>query len=128
MRVYALRGAIQLQDDTKAAMTQAVHRLLRELISANRLRSHRIIHVVFSQTPDLRSANPATALREMGFASTPLFCAQEPNYSDSLPRTLRVLLLCRAPILSRAYWRRRIHCYLDGAAALRPDLAREVAS
>lgn len=123
MKIYALRGAIQLPDDTKDAMELAVGRMLGELSAKNRILPHRIIQVVFSQTADLRNANPATALRRCGFSKAPLFCTQEPVYPDSLPRTVRVLLLCRAPFWSRAYWRRPLHCYLDGAAALRPDLS-----
>lgn len=123
MKVYALRGAIQLQEDTKDAMELAVGRMLGELSAKNRILPNRIIQVVFSQTGDLRNANPATALRNCGFDKAPLFCVQEPVYPDSLPRTVRVLLLCRAPFWSRAFWRRPLHCYLDGAASLRPDLS-----
>ncbi|MFP4429822.1 MAG: chorismate mutase [Spirochaetota bacterium] len=123
MKIYALRGAIQLREDSKDAMELAVGRLLGELSAKNRILPHRIIQVVFSQTGDLRNANPATALRKGGFDKAPLFCTQEPVYPDSLPRTVRVLLLCRAPFWSRAYWSRPAHCYLEGAASLRPDLS-----
>lgn len=123
MKIYALRGAIQLKEDTKDAMGLAVSRMLGELSAKNRIEPHRIIQIVFSQTADLRNANPATALRKNGFDKAPLFCVQEPVYPDSLPRTVRVLLLCRAPFWSRAFWRRPVHCYLDGAASLRPDLS-----
>lgn len=123
MKIYALRGAIQLQEDSAAAMEMAVGRLVAELSAKNCIEPSRIIHIVFSQTDDLRNANPATAIRKGGFDKAPLFCTREPEYPDSLPRTLRVLLLCKAPIWSRAFWCPPVHCYLDGAAALRPDLS-----
>lgn len=123
MKIYALRGAIQLKEDSDKEMSLAVTRLMNELLSKNRLLPRNLVQVIFSQTADLRSANPATALRRSGFDRAALFCVQEPVYPDSLPRTLRVLLLCRASLWSSAYWRRPRHCYLDGAAALRPDIA-----
>ncbi len=124
MKIYALRGAIQLQEDTEAAMEIAVGRMIGELSVKNCVEPGRIVLIVFSQTDDLQKANPATALRKGGFDKAPLFCTQEPEYPDSLPRTIRVLLLCKAPIWSRAYWCSPVHCYLDGAAALRPDLSQ----
>jgi chorismate mutase len=123
MKIFALRGAIQLEQDTSQEMEGAVARLIDELLTRNGLSVRRLIHATFSQTSDLSSSNPATALRRHGIDEVPLFCVQEPSYPNSLPRTLRVLLLCRAPFWSRAFWMKQKHCYLGGARALRPDLA-----
>ena len=72
----------------------------------------------FTITRDLKALNPASALREVGFARVPLFCAQEPQYEKALPRIIRLLLLCETscpdPLKS---------VYLGGAEALRLDLA-----
>ena len=123
MKVYALRGAVQLEADRSEEMDKAVARLITEIMAKNRLAARNLVHVTFSHTSDLASANPATSLRRHGLHSAPLFCVQEPAYPESLPRTLRILILCRASFWSRAFWTRPKHCYLGGARALRPDLA-----
>jgi chorismate mutase len=117
MAVQAVRGAVQLTEDSSEAMTDAVHRLMSELLASNGLTEETLVSVIFSQTPDLRAENPARALRRFGFASTPLFCTSEPEYPGSLPRVLRVLVTFEADR------RREVQpVYLDGARSLRPDI------
>jgi chorismate mutase len=103
-------------------MEAAVSRILDALLSQNALSESRIVSIVFSQTHDLVGENPARALRrsEGGarFAATPLFCTQEPEYPDSLPRIVRVLLT-----FEREEGGEATPVYLDGAELLRPDLA-----
>jgi len=118
MAVRAVRGAIQLQKDSSEAMTDGVRRLLRELLERNELTEANIVSIIFSQTNDLTAENPARALRRSGFGSTPLFCTSEPEYPDSLPRTLRVLLTFETGLSEEAE-----PVYLDGARGLRPDIS-----
>jgi chorismate mutase len=75
------------------------------------------VSVLFSLTDDLTAANPATALRRIGYADTPLFCAQEAKIDGAMPRVVRVMVT----------WdslepRPALPVYLDGAESLRPDL------
>jgi chorismate mutase len=104
-------------------MEGAVSRLLDSLLAQNGLSERHIVSIVFSQTRDLEGENPARALRRSAigprFAETPLFCTQEPEYPDSLPRVVRVLVTFQRPEGGGA-----TPVYLEGAEVLRPDLSR----
>jgi monofunctional chorismate mutase len=115
--VKALRGAIQISADEPDLIGRAVIRLYRELISQNELDESQIISMIISQTDDLHTCNPATALRSHGVDGFALFCLQELKIDDQLPRTIRFLVHCE---LSEEQLLK--HVYLDGAARLRPDL------
>jgi chorismate mutase len=113
----AVRGAIQVAENTRQAIEDASVRLIREVLRANGIAENHIVSIVYSVTEDLTAANPATGLRRVGFADTALFCAQEPRVDGSLPRVIRALVTYEA--LER---RESVPVYLDGAQALRPDL------
>jgi chorismate mutase len=117
-RTRAVRGAIQVAEDVASAIHAAAIRLVERVLSANSISVDDIVSILFSVTTDLKSANPATGLRQKGFDSTPLMCAQEPEVRGAMPRVVRVLVTYEAR-------RRRpvVPIYLDGAEALRPDLA-----
>ncbi|MGA2977429.1 MAG: chorismate mutase [Spirochaetia bacterium] len=114
----AVRGAIQVAANTPHAIEAAAARLVKEILQANAIAENHIVSIIFSLTEDLTAANPATGLRKTGFSETPLFCAQEARTDGSLPRVIRALVtfdaLKRRPLAP---------VYLDGAEALRPDLA-----
>jgi chorismate mutase len=116
----AVRGAIQVGANVAADIEAAAVRLVREMLRANSIADNHIVSILFSVTGDLTAANPATGLRRVGFAATPLFCAQEPQTVESMARVIRVLITWN----SRGR-RPAVPVYLDGADALRPDLARE---
>jgi chorismate mutase len=113
----AVRGAIQVRENTRAAIEDAAVRLLGELLRANSLAEDGIISVIFSLTGDLTTGNPATGLRRAGFASVPLFCAQEPRLEGAMPKVIRALVTFNAIDVQSP-----VPIYLDGAEALRPDL------
>jgi len=113
----AVRGAIQVPDNASSAIDHAAARLVVEVLRQNGIAEDHIVSIVFSVTGDLTASNPATGLRRTGFASTPLFCAQEPNVEGAVPRVIRVLVTYDAPDARRA-----VPVYLDGAEVLRPDL------
>ena len=116
-RLFAVRGAIQLSEDTESEMEESVWRLISSLLSANAVSEERIVSILFTQTPDLKAANPASALRTRGFRYTPLLCSTEPSYAHSLPRIVRIMM---------HYYSTPTHTpssrYLKGAVRLRPDL------
>jgi chorismate mutase len=116
--VRAVRGAIQVGADTREAVWGSASRLAAGLLSANSIREKDIVSLVFSVTADLRSANPAAGVRRTGFAATPLFCVQEAEVEGGMPRVIRALLTWNARGRRPA-----VPVYLDGAEALRPDLA-----
>ncbi len=113
----AVRGAIQVAEDTAPAIEQAAARLVNEMLRVNGIAENHIVSILFSLTTDLTAANPATGLRRTGFAETPLFCAQEARIEGAMPRVIRALLTFDS--LER---RVLVPVYLDGAEALRPDL------
>ena len=87
----ALRGATQLKADDPAEMTEAVVELVRAILTRNGLTTDDLISVIFTSTPDLRSAFPAAAARTLGIGDVPLLCAQELDVDGALPRVVRVL-------------------------------------
>ncbi|HAK47607.1 MAG TPA: chorismate mutase [Spirochaeta sp.] len=115
----AIRGAVQFAADDKEKIKDRVQFLLERLLDENSLAESEIISLFFSTTNDLKSINPAAALRAGGrFADTPLFCAQEPDTEGAMPRVIRVLITCEHEMDKKDL----IHIYLDGAEKLRPDL------
>ncbi len=117
MGLAALRGAVQIESDTPAAIQHGVARLMDELFNQNRINEDQVISVFFSQTADLTSFNPATASRLAGYSSCAYFCLQELEVEGSLERTIRVLI--HVENVNRG---ELIPVYLEGAKQLRPDL------
>jgi len=121
----AVRGAIQVAVDSREAIHEAGTRLVRAVLGANGLAESDLVSLVFSLTADLASGNPATGLREAGFAEVPLFCVQEARVEGSMPRVIRLLATFEAPASWIAAGRTRGEAvYLEGARALRPDLSK----
>ena len=120
MSVRAVRGATQLETDTREQMLDRVAEMVTEVMAANRLEVDDFISVVFTATSDLVAEFPAYAARQLGFGEIPLLCARELEIAGSMPRVVRMLAhvesdLPRADIT---------HVYLHGAATLRTDLTR----
>ena len=118
MQVRALRGAITVESDDAAAITEATSELLREMLERNSVTAEDLISVVFTATPDLTAGFPAAAARALGIADVPLLCAAEIAVPGALPRCVRVLMHVHTEA-ERAALR---HVYLRGAEALRTDL------
>ncbi|MGA2479737.1 MAG: chorismate mutase [Spirochaetia bacterium] len=116
----AVRGAIQVEENSRQSIAAATTRLVGVLLRANGIAEDRIVSIIFSLTEDLSAMNPAAALRETGFARTPLFCTQEARIDGAMPRVIRVLLT-----FEHAAPHEAVPVYLEGAQALRADLARE---
>ena len=113
----AVRGAVTVDVDTPGAVDAAVRDLLDHLIDANAIDAGDVVSAIFSATSDLRSRNPATAARSLGWTDVPLMCAAEVETDGMLERCVRVLLH-----VSVADGRRLTPVYLGDAACLRPDL------
>mgnify|MGYP001614122705 CR=1 FL=1 len=121
--IAAVRGAVQARANTAADILEATTRLLLALLEANHLAPERIVSAVFTTTEDLDADFPAHAARRLGWTDVPMLNAREIPVPGAMERVVRVLLTVRdvtrgaqlAPV------------YLDGAAALRPDLVRRAA-
>ena len=113
MAVRAVRGATQLEEDTREHMLDRVAELVTDVMEANDLEVDDFISIIFTATSDLTSEFPAYAARQLGFSDVPLVCARELEIAGSMPHVETDLP--RAEIT---------HAYLHGAANLRRDLAR----
>ncbi len=118
--VRAVRGATQLEADTREHMLERVAEMVTDVMESNGLEVDDFISVIFTATSDLVSEFPAYAARRLGFGDIPLLCAKELEIDGSMPRVVRMMAhvetdLPRADVT---------HCYLHGAAALRKDLTR----
>ena len=120
MRVRAVRGATQLEHDSRDHMLERVAEMVSDVMRANDLTVDDFISIVFTATSDLVSEFPAYAARQLGFDDVPLICARELEIEGSMPRVVRMLAHVETH-LSRS---EVTHVYLHGAAHLRRDLAR----
>lgn len=114
-RLYAVRGAV-CTEDSPEAIENAVKILFEKLYSQNNIQDDDLISIQFTMTSDLKSLNPATALRKAGYGSSvPLFCSQEAEITGMLPKVIRVLI-------TGYFDSKPIPVYANGAELLRPDL------
>ncbi len=115
MLCRGVRGATFVSEDTPEAILSATRELLAALAKANGIATADIASAFFTTTPDLRSAFPARAARELGWVDVPLLGATEMDQPGGPPRCIRVLL----------HWnttRRQdqiVHVYLRGSDAMR---------
>ena len=120
MSVRAIRGAIQVDADTREDVLEGSAELVKAVLERNGLSADDIISILFTATPDLTAEFPAYAARLLGLTDVPLMCASEIAVPGAMPRVLRLLAHVETE-LDRADVR---HVYLRGAAALRTDLPR----
>lgn len=120
MPLRGIRGAAQLSADDPAEMRDAVVELVGAMLDRNALPVDDVVSVIFTTTPDLVSAFPASFARELGFADVPLLCASEIDVAGALPRVVRVLMHAELGAARSDVQ----HIYLRGAESLRRDLAQ----
>ena len=114
-----VRGATTAISNEPDEIRSATKKLLVALTKANALRPQDIAAVIFSSTPDLNAAFPASAARELGWNEVPLFGTQELDCSAGIPLCIRVLIL-----LNTEKSQHEIQSvYQAGAVVLRPDLS-----
>ncbi|MCF7549629.1 MULTISPECIES: chorismate mutase [Pseudonocardia] len=118
MAVRAIRGAIQIEGDSRDEILEGSAELVTAVLKRNDLTSDDIISILFTATPDLTAEFPAYAARLLGLTDVPLMCAVEIAVPEAMPRVLRLMAHVETD-LARADLR---HVYLRGAAALRRDL------
>jgi chorismate mutase len=117
----AIRGATTVDEDEPTVIRAATAELLRRIVALNDLASSDIISALFTVTPDLRSAFPAHAARELGWNDVALLCTMEIPVPGAIQRCIRVLLH-----VDTSTPRKQLrHVYLRGARSLRPEWADE---
>ena len=120
MAVRAVRGATQLDEDTREHMLDRVAEMVTDVMESNDLTVDDFISIIFTATSDLVAEFPAYAARQLGFTDVPLICARELEIGNSMPRVVRMM----AHIETDRERRDITHVYLHGAANLRRDLTR----
>jgi chorismate mutase len=116
-RLWAVRGATQVERNDAESILAASEGLMRELIERNDLEPAAMVSCVFTATDDLDAEFPAVAARNVGLEAVPLLCAREMPVPGSMERVIRVLVHYYAPVGHSP-----AHTYLNGAEALRSDL------
>lgn len=120
MAVRAIRGAVQVDANDRAAVLDGTTDLVTEVMTRNGLVTDDVISVVFTATPDLNAEFPALAARKIGFQDVPLLCAAEIGVPGAMPLVVRLLMHVETDRPRSAIQ----HVYLRGAAALRMDIAQ----
>lgn len=116
-RLFALRGAITVDENEAEAILSATAELVTELMTRNALVPDDCVSCIFTLTDDLDAAFPAVAARRLGFDKVPLLCTREVPVPGALPMVIRILLHYYA-----ADDHEPRHVYLRGARVLRSDL------
>jgi chorismate mutase len=120
MAVRAVRGATQLDEDTREHMLDRVAEMVLDVMASNDLEVDDFISVIFTATSDLVSEFPAYAARRLGFGDVPLICARELEIAGSMPRVVRMMAHVESDLTKGEV----THVYLHGAANLRRDLTK----
>jgi len=119
MACRGIRGATTVDEDTAEAVLDATRELLVKIAQANGVEPDDVASIFFTTTPDLTSAYPATAARELGWHHVATLCGHEIGVPGGLPRCIRVLIHWNTDKPAREIE----HVYLREAISLRPDRA-----
>jgi chorismate mutase len=116
-RLFAVRGATQVESNEAGAILEATEALMKQLMARNKLEPEAMVSCLFTTTDDLDAEFPAVAARRIGLDQVPLLCCREIPVPGSMPRVIRVLAHYYA-----AVGHTPSHVYLGGAQELRRDL------
>ncbi len=116
-RLWAVRGATQVQANEPEAVLAATEELMTELLKRNSLEAGRIVSCIFTSTDDLDAEFPAVAARKLGLDRVPLLCAREIEVPGAMQRVIRVMVHYYGPRDHEP-----AHAYMGAAKALRSDL------
>ncbi len=121
MKIFGVRGAITVTDNSKEEIVNATVELLEKLLDQNQIKTEDIASCFFTVTGDLNAEFPAVAARNLGWKNVALLCAMEMPVPGALPLCIRVLI----------HWNTSKNqdeikpVYLREAVKLRPDLVRD---
>jgi chorismate mutase len=112
-----VRGATTVESDERESVLRATRELLALMIHLNDIHKEDVASAIFTTTPDVSSAFPATAARQLGWLDVPLMCAHEIDVAGSVGMCIRVLVHWNTDRPQAAIQ----HVYLKEAQRLRPD-------
>ena len=116
-RLFALRGAVQAEENSRDAILAATEELMRTMIERNSLEADDMVSCIFTTTADLDAEFPAVAARQLGLDTVPLLCTREIPVPGSMERVIRVMLHYYADAEATP-----VHVYVGATQALRADL------
>ena len=116
--VRGVRGAVQVKKNRKKEIFTATQKLLLEIVKENDINLQDIASIFLTATVDLNADFPAYTLREMGWNSVPLLCAQEMDVPNAMKRVIRVLVHFNTDKSQKEIK----HQYLGATQKLRKDL------
>lgn len=117
-RLWAIRGATTVTENTVEAIGEAVTEMLDELEAKNQLEPTQIISATFTVTRDLDAIFPAAIARTRPYwDSVPMLDVQQMHVEGSLERCIRCLIHVNLPATQLFI----CHPYLRQAKNLRPD-------
>lgn len=116
-RLFALRGAVQAEENSRDAILTATDEVIRAMIERNSLEPDDMVSCIFTTTDDLDAEFPAVAARQLGLNTVPLICTREIPVPGSMERVIRVMLHYYAPADAEP-----VHVYVGATQALRADL------
>ncbi len=119
MPVRGIRGATVARENARDAILDATRELLLALVRENQVEPADIVSVLFTVTPDLDAAFPASAARSLGWDEAALLDSQAPPVPNDLPRCIRVLIHWNTERAAHDIH----HVYLGESRRLRPDRA-----
>ncbi len=112
-----VRGATTVAADDREIILKATRELLALMIRLNGIESADVTSAIFTTTPDLTAAFPATAARQLGWLDVPLMCSHEIGVPGALPLCVRIMLHWNTDKAQAVIQ----HVYLHEAQSLRPD-------
>ena len=118
MPTRGIRGATTATANTRDAIFDTTRELLDAIVRANDVCVDDIASAVFTVTPDLDAAFPASAARSQGWDHVPLLDVCAPHVPNDLPHCIRVLIHWNTERAQKEI----VHVYLREAKKLRPDL------
>ncbi len=112
-----VRGATTVMRDEREEILKATRELLALMIHLNDIQPEDVASAIFTTTPDLSAAFPATAARQLGWLDVPLMCSHEIDVPGALGMCIRVLIHWNTAKPQNDIQ----HVYLKEAQSLRPD-------
>lgn len=117
--IRGFRGATTVNENNEAEILIETEKLIRQMITMNKIEPDTISHVFFSVTDDLNAVFPAKVSRQIeGWKHVPVMCMREIDVPSSLAKCIRVMLVANTTLQQEEVE----HVYLNDAVKLRPDL------
>lgn len=101
IRLRGMRGAIQVEKNSKNEILSKTIRLLQENISVSKLKSLNIVAFFFTAPGELNSELSAYALRHMGLNSVPALWAKEIEVPGAREKVIRILVQIHSDLRSK---------------------------